>query len=102
MPDTIENTVGLQHCYWSTNGKLAAVTKGGTYFLYTRDKNEFIVDESCVGGKTANPKYTADHARWAFIYDLFFQSLEKAKPEDIKENLWGPLAAELFMLVNMD
>lgn len=92
MPDTIENTVGLQHCYWSTNGKLAAVTKGGTYYLYTRDKNEFIVDESCVGGKTANPKYTADHARWAFIYDLFFQSLEKAKPEDIKENLWGPLS----------
>ena len=92
MSDNLENTVGLQHCYWSTNGKLGTVPKGSTYYLYTKDKNEFIVDERCVGGKTTNPKFTVDNARWAFIYDVFFKSIEKAKPEDITENLWGPLS----------
>ena len=92
MGNNIENTVGLQHCYWKTNGKPTAPQKGKTYYLYEKDKNEFYVDEDCVGGKTTNPQHTIANARWAFIYEFFFNRLEKAKEEDIKENLWGPLS----------
>lgn len=92
MPDNIENKVGLQFCYWKTNEKLQEVPKGKSFYLYTKDKNEFIVDESCVGGKTANPKHTIDNARWAFIYDEFFTSIKDSDPKDIAENLWGPLS----------
>ncbi len=92
MANNIENTVGLQHCYWKTNGKATAPQIGVTYYLYEKDKNEFYVDETCVGGKTTNPEHTISNARWAFIYDFFFQRLEKAKQESITENLWGSLS----------
>lgn len=92
MANNIENTVGLQHCYWKTNGKATAPQKGETYYLYEKDKNEFYVDETCVGGKTTNPQHTISNARWAFIYDFFFQKLVKAKQEDLSENLWGSLS----------
>nr|WP_132399625.1 hypothetical protein [uncultured Pedobacter sp.] len=92
MSDKIEDTRGLQYCYWRTNGKLETVPKGGCYRLYLKDQNEFVLDERCVGPKTTNPKHTIENARWAFIYDLFFQSLEKAKPGEITDNLWGPLS----------
>lgn len=92
MADNIENTVGLQHCYWKVNGKASAPKLGGSYLLYEKDKNEFYVDESCIGGKTINPQHTIATARWAFIYDFFFQRLEKAKQESITENLWGSLS----------
>ena len=77
MGNNIENTVGLQHCYWKTNGKPTAPQKGKTYYLYEKDKNEFYVDEDCVGGKTTNPQHTIANARWAFIYEFFFNRLEK-------------------------
>lgn len=92
MPDKIEDTRGLQHCYWRENGKLYSLDKGMGIYLNTENKNEFVVDERCVGGKTTNPKHTIENARWAFIYDVFFQSLEKAKSGDITDNLWGPLS----------
>ncbi|HCM36072.1 hypothetical protein [Chryseobacterium sp.] len=92
MAENIENKVGLQGCYWKENDKLFSVSKGGTFILYTNNSNEFSVDERCVGGKTKNPKETVSKARWAFIYEFFFQKLEKAKQEDISENLWGPLS----------
>jgi len=92
MSDKIEDTRGLQYCFWRTNGKLQTVPKGGCYRLYLKDQNEFVLDERCVGPKTTNPKHTIENARWAFIYDVFFQSLEKAKSGDITDNLWGPLS----------
>lgn len=92
MAENIENKVGLQGCYWKENDKLFSVSKGGTFILYTNNNNEFSVDERCVGGKTKNPKETVSKARWAFIYEFFFQKLEKAKQEDISENLWGPFS----------
>jgi hypothetical protein len=92
MSDKIEEKRGLQHCYFRENGKLYSIEKGKPIILKTENKNEFVVDERCVGGKTTNPKHTIENARWAFIYDVFFQSLEKAKPGDITDNLWGPLS----------
>lgn len=92
MPDNIENTVGLQFCLWKENNKVNSVPKGNTYPLYLNKRNEFFVDESCVGKKSKNPKHTVEQARWAFIYDFFYKNLEKAKQEDITENLWGPLS----------
>jgi hypothetical protein len=92
MSDKIEDKRGLQFCYWRTNNKLETVPKGGCYPLYLKDTNEFVLDERCVGAKTTNPKHTIDNARWAFIYDVFFQSLEKAQPGNITDNLWGPLS----------
>ncbi|MGU3373947.1 hypothetical protein [Chryseobacterium sp. M5A1_1a] len=92
MSENIENKVGLQRCFWKENDKLFSVPKGGTYKLFTNNRNEFFVDEKCVGGKTENPKETVNKAKWAFIYDFLFQKLEKAKQEDISENLWGPLS----------
>ncbi|MBP2616008.1 hypothetical protein [Chryseobacterium jejuense] len=92
MPSNIENTVGLQGCYWKVNGQTFEPKKGGTYVLYTKDTNEFFVDETCVGGKSKNPKHTVANARWAFIYDIFFQSFKNAEQKDITTNLWGPLS----------
>lgn len=91
MPRNIENTVGLQGCYWKVNGQTFEPKKGGTYVLYTKDTNEFFVDETCVGGKSKNPKHTVANARWAFIYDIFFQSFTNVQQKDITTNLWGPL-----------
>lgn len=91
MSNNIENTIGLQHCYWKINGKATAPQKGETYYLYEKDKNEFYIDETCVGGKTSNPQHTINNARWAFIYDFFFKRLEIKKNEEPSENLWGPL-----------
>lgn len=82
---------GLEYCYWKTNdGKLEKVTKGSTFRLYTSDKNEFIVNERCVAPDTKNVKFTVDNARWAFIYNEFFESI-KSKP-DKSNNLWGNLS----------
>ncbi|MCX8534119.1 hypothetical protein [Chryseobacterium luquanense] len=68
---------GLEYCYWKTNdGKLEKVTKGSTFRLYTSDKNEFIVNERCVAPDTKNVKFTVDNARWAFIYNEFFESIK--------------------------
>lgn len=92
MPSNIENTVGLQGCYWKVNGQTFEPKKGGTYVLYTKDTNEFFVDETCVGGKSKNPKHTVANARWAFIYDIFFQSFTNVQQKDITTNLWGPLS----------
>lgn len=91
MPSNIEKMVGLQGCYWKINGQTFEPKKGGTYVLYTKDTNEFFVDETCVGGKSKNPKHTAANARWAFIYDIFFQSFKDVEQKNITTNLWGPL-----------
>lgn len=92
MLEEIKDKRGLQHCYWSENGKLYSLKKGMGVYLNVDNKNEFVVDERCVGGKTTNPKHTIENARWAFIYDVFFQSLEKVRAGDITDNLWGPLS----------
>ncbi|AZB35979.1 hypothetical protein EG351_21960 [Chryseobacterium bernardetii] len=73
MPDNIENTVGLQFCLWKENNKVNSVPKGNTYPLYLNKRNEFFVDETCVGKKSKNPKHTVEQARWAFIYDFFIK-----------------------------
>jgi len=92
MSDKIEDKRGLQHCYFRENGKLYSLAKGNLILLKSENKNEFVVDERCVGGKTTNPKHTVENARWAFIFDLFFKSFEKANQGTITENLWAPLS----------
>lgn len=91
MPDNIEEKVGLQFCYWKINNKLHQPEKAGSYGMNVNDINEFFVNERCVGGKTKNPQSTIAQARWAYIYQVFFSSIQHKPESEITENLWGNL-----------
>ncbi|WP_129715004.1 hypothetical protein [Pedobacter sp. SYP-B3415] len=80
---------GIKHCYWVTNGTRYLVEKGKTYYLYSGDTNEFVVDETCMEDGTVNKKSSAQAARWAYIYNDFLPDVEKL--ESGASDLWGPL-----------
>ncbi|TDO20711.1 hypothetical protein [Pedobacter duraquae] len=69
---------GINHCYWKTNGgPLARCELGKTYYLYDKDTNEFLVDETCVDADNKNKKTTVANARWSVIYNELFATVEK-------------------------
>lgn len=92
MPDNIEEKVGLQFCYWKINDKLHQPEKAGSYVMNVNDSHEFFVNERCIGGKTKNPQSTIAQARWAYIYQVFFSSIQHKPESEITENLWGNLS----------
>lgn len=92
MPDNIEEKVGLQFCYWKINDKLHQPEIAGSYVMNINDTHEFFVNEKCIGGKTRNPQSTITQARWAYIYQVFFSSIQHKPESEITKNLWGNLS----------
>lgn len=92
MPNNIDDKVGLQFCYWKINDKLHQPEKAGSYVMNVNDSHEFFVNDHCIGGKTRNPQSTITNARWAFIYNVFFRSIQDKPEIEITENLWGNLS----------
>ena len=69
---------GIKHCYWKVNNEpLGRCEQGKTYYLYDKNANQFIVDETCIDDDNKNKKTTAAHARWAVIYNGLFGTVEK-------------------------
>ena len=92
MPNNIDDKVGLQFCYWKINDKLHQPEKAGSYVMNVNDSHEFFVNDHCIGGKTRNPQSTITNARWTFIYNVFFRSIQDKPEIEITENLWGNLS----------
>lgn len=81
---------GIIKCYLRiNNGPVMEVKKGAEILLHDKDTSEFFVDETCLDAGTVNKKTSAANARWAFIYNGFFEAVQKSNDTSLWANLAG-------------